>query len=840
MGRSDSATWINPNLRPAQRASLNAHDGVGVELTSLRNEVGAGAGSSRNRAMEEVGEAGEGARSPAAKLATRCLRWTQSFLRIYPNAPVLERMNIHIDFLNRFNRPEMNLLYQAYCLSQYRPNVLRLTVVICVGVFAFFGYEGFKLVNDVAKGRMGPEQGLALILSGLTVGPMCTLILIIGVILWLDFTKPCWKLLSMLLLIIGFATAILFNTMGFWSEIRQKRQNVYDMFNAEEGGKVFSLALEFGEDHMCTGDAELWLEKTRPHRISPFKESNWEQAMNGVRPKCQENVLCTFFVLDLEYWIQKAMSFINRVYPLLAIILTSVVHLDFIHSISTGLFIFVWEIALDLAFTARSYDNYFDSTVPFENAAKDLVRKAAFTGALLFGCHMTDRFSRLNFLHYWETSVKNMQLKDEIRTLNMAGQRNEAWGAMLNTPMELVLRELRLLTRAKPQDVPVKHKRVLDDIVSILSSTISLDLPDIGGQLGVVDGSTDLIAKNLLYTLGGQVGKRSSAADDEVPGGSKAGEKKKKDRRRTTRARTIGGAVEDGLFNGGLTHASVVELMSSWSFDLIGFNEKCGGEPLYHVAMAHFISLDFEQQLGVNRDVFQTFAKQIESGYFATNAYHNATHAADVVHGTMFLLNAMEMSDGALSFEQLFSALVAATVHDFHHPGHTSAFIIKTQQPLAVRYSDDSPIERMHLAESFFIILQSEGCNVFESFDDVAYRDARALVIELVLATDLKQHFSFVGALKKMVASGSSAHTLFKADPTAVLKLALKAADIGHSAKSRTVHIEWTANIVEEVCVCVCVCVLCSLLLTTSCSLLPPTLSSSICLSLFLLSRLVL
>ena len=143
--------------------------------------------------------------------------------------------------------------------------------------------------------------------------------------------------------------------------------------------------------------------------------------------------------------------------------------------------------------------------------------KAAFSVALLLGCHMTDRFSRLNFLHYWETSIKNMQLKDEIRTLNMAGQRNEAWGAMLNTPMERILRELRLLSRSNPKDVPVKHRRVLQDIVSILSSTISLDLPDISGQLGA--GGGDMISQNLLYTLGGQSGKRTSAPSDG-PGGA--------------------------------------------------------------------------------------------------------------------------------------------------------------------------------------------------------------------------------------------------------------------------------------------------------------------------------
>jgi hypothetical protein len=397
----------------------------------------------------------------------------------------------------------------------------------------------------------------------------------------------------------------------------------------------------------------------------------------------------------------------------------------------------VWEIVLDLAFVARDYDDYFKAYGPFDNMLKDVVRKAAFSLALLLGCHMTDRFSRLNFLHYWETSVKNMQLKDEIRTLNMAGQRNEAWGAMLNTPMERILRELRLLSRSNPKDVPVKHRRVLQDIVSILSSTISLDLPDIVGQLAGAGGG-DMISQNLLYTLGGQSGKRASAPTEGL--GAADGKKSSLSQRvRKGRTQTVVGASEDACFHGGLTHATMMTLLEDWSLDLVALNKNHGGAPLHHVSMAHFIDLGIDKSLSVRRPVFDRFVKTIEAGYFATNPYHNAMHAADVVHGTMYLLNAMGASSGSgaangllleggghqLSDEEIFSALVASIVHDYHHPGHTSAYIVKTQQPLAVRYSDDSPIERMHLAESFFIILQSDGCNIFESFDEVSYVNVR-------------------------------------------------------------------------------------------------------------------
>ena len=287
--RQGSETWINPTLSRAQGDSSGAAH-TSIELTTMRGEAGANpvAQQSHNAQLSTEGE-----RTGTQKLVARCWRWTKSFVRVYPKAPILDRMQINIDYLNRFNREEMNLLYQAYCLSQYRPNVLRLTVVIMIGVFAFFGYEGVKLVQKAIAG-ISDEKAMSILLASLTVGPLCIVIFVLGFILWLEFTKPCWKFITLMILTIGFATAILFNTMGFWSEMRQKRQNIYDMFDAP------GLAYETGQMDNCTTSAEEWLEEALPHYVKPFRMGNWEEAKGGIRTMCGENVMCTFFVLDLE------------------------------------------------------------------------------------------------------------------------------------------------------------------------------------------------------------------------------------------------------------------------------------------------------------------------------------------------------------------------------------------------------------------------------------------------------------------------------------------------------------------------------------------------------------
>ena len=290
-GQADrgSEKWINPTLSREQGDSVGAPH-MSIELTTLvRGEAGANPVAQHNR---DAQLSTEDERTGTQKLLGRCWRWTKSFVRVYPKAPILDRMQINIDYLNRFNRDEMNLLYQAYCLSQYRPNVLRLTVVIMIGVFAFFGYEGVKLVQKAIAG-ISDEKAMSILLASLTVGPLCLIIFVLGVILWLEVTKPCWKFITAMILTIGFATAILFNIMGFWSEMRQKRQNIYDMFDAP------GLAYEDGQLDNCTTLVETWLDETLPHYVKPFRMDDWEEAEGGIRTMCGENVMCTFFVLDL-------------------------------------------------------------------------------------------------------------------------------------------------------------------------------------------------------------------------------------------------------------------------------------------------------------------------------------------------------------------------------------------------------------------------------------------------------------------------------------------------------------------------------------------------------------
>jgi hypothetical protein len=196
---------------------------------------------------------------------------------------------------------------------------------------------------------------------------------------------------------------------------------------------------------------------------------------------------------------------------------------------------------------------------------------------------------------------------------------------------------------------------------------------------------------------------------------------------------------------------------------------------------------------------------------YGTNPYHNSIHAADVLIGTHLFLT--KVSGGShLSDVQWLSGLLAALIHDFNHPGTTNAHEAKVRSARALTHSDQSVLERHHLASAFQVMSMPEF-NVLEKLSDEDYREARALIVELVLHTDLAKHFEFVGKLKTMKVSrdGHRPHgheNWWRADPSEekpsandfklLMTSAIKFADLGHLCKPFQLHERWVERITQE------------------------------------------
>ncbi|GFH13338.1 phosphodiesterase [Haematococcus lacustris] len=125
---------------------------------------------------------------------------------------------------------------------------------------------------------------------------------------------------------------------------------------------------------------------------------------------------------------------------------------------------------------------------------------------------------------------------------------------------------------------------------------------------------------------------------------------------------------------------------------------------------------------------------RIEDGYCA-NPYHNRSHAADVVQTMHMLLTKGGLMPGYADHLTQLAAYLAAVCHDYQHIGRTNDWLVETQDELALRYNDRSPMENHHLAGAFSL-LKHPDLNFLQAMPKASYDRLRKLMIELVLGTE--------------------------------------------------------------------------------------------------------
>jgi hypothetical protein len=73
-----------------------------------------------------------------------------------------------------------------------------------------------------------------------------------------------------------------------------------------------------------------------------------------------------------------------------------------------------------------------------------------------------------------------------------------------------------------------------------------------------------------------------------------------------------------------------------------------------------------------------------------------------------------------LSSLEKFSLMLAAACHDFKHPGRNSNFLIKCKDRISIAYNDLSPLENMHISETF-AVMQNSHKNIMQSMSVQQY-----------------------------------------------------------------------------------------------------------------------
>ena len=231
----------------------------------------------------------------------------------------------------------------------------------------------------------------------------------------------------------------------------------------------------------------------------------------------------------------------------------------------------------------------------------------------------------------------------------------------------------------------------------------------------------------------------------------------------------------------------------NWNFD-IWFVYESTGHSVFIIGKYLLQTFKLGDVFNIPEAISDNFLKRVEAGY-KNNPYHNACHAADVLHSMLFyILNSNIMKH--MTDIDFISVIIASLAHDIQHGAVTNRFLVNSHDRLAIKYNDISVLENMHAAKTFDI-LSSESANIFNSASPSDFFAARKLIIDLILGTDMTKHFNFLGNFRARV-SVADLNMQKEEDKSSVLIMTLKCADLGHSAKTLDHHRKWSELVCEE------------------------------------------
>ncbi|DBB03659.1 hypothetical protein WJX82_000931 [Trebouxia sp. C0006] len=254
---------------------------------------------------------------------------------------------------------------------------------------------------------------------------------------------------------------------------------------------------------------------------------------------------------------------------------------------------------------------------------------------------------------------------------------------------------------------------------------------------------------------------------------------------------------------------------SNWQFDIFGFAEACSGASLSMLGFHLYKQAGMIRDFKLDEQKLCNWLQRIESGYDASNPYHNSIHATSVLQmAHMLLCHGGILKSKAVSRAQYMSSYWSAITHDYEHGGLNNDFLIKTASPLAILYNDQSPLENHHCAAAARLLFDPSCQYIqFAALTSETIMQVRNCCINQVLGTDMKKHFDitsrFQAAFKRPLANSLGSANRFESpevdwdkikpeDKTLAHQMLLKCADIGHLAVDPKTHKRWALQLEEE------------------------------------------
>ncbi|KAM7299555.1 cGMP-inhibited 3',5'-cyclic phosphodiesterase A [Ixodes scapularis] len=268
--------------------------------------------------------------------------------------------------------------------------------------------------------------------------------------------------------------------------------------------------------------------------------------------------------------------------------------------------------------------------------------------------------------------------------------------------------------------------------------------------------------------------------------------------------------------------------IAEWDYPIFDLNRLSPETILSKMCYRVFLEVGLFEAFKIPELEFLHYFHALESGY-REKPYHNRMHAADVLHGVFYLTSQpipgftqavpdttdspLHKTAGNFLAEETYGIMganfpalelmalyTAAAMHDYDHPGRTNAFLVSTYAPQAVLYNDRSVLENYHAASAWTLFLSEPRFNFLMHLDKAEFKRFRFLVIECILATDLKRHFEILAEFNAKANDGDAPGIDWtnETDRLLVMEMAIKLADINGPCKRHDIHVQWTYRIAEE------------------------------------------
>ncbi|KAJ3255308.1 cAMP-specific 3',5'-cyclic phosphodiesterase 4D [Boothiomyces macroporosus] len=226
--------------------------------------------------------------------------------------------------------------------------------------------------------------------------------------------------------------------------------------------------------------------------------------------------------------------------------------------------------------------------------------------------------------------------------------------------------------------------------------------------------------------------------------------------------------------------ANLLSRYNDYDFNLFELARATGNRTLMVLSHHLFAQAKLFEAFLIPLDKFGNCISSIEKGYHA-DLPSNTTKIKDI-----------------WSDIELLGMYFAAIIHDHDHPGYTNNFLVATSDPKAILYNDKAVLENHHSASSFVVLARSEN-NFLAHLTKAEFKSIREIVVDLVLATDLTQHFALLSMFKSKVASAETFDPYeTREDRMLLFKIMIKCSDVSNPTKDLPIYKQWTRLIMTE------------------------------------------